>query len=59
MIFALIFALPPDGSVRIESQIKHFTIEDAFPNITCSFWHLLQRTLTNLPFIERVKKRGL
>lgn len=59
MIFALIFAFPPDGSVRVESQIKHFTVEDAFPNTTCSFWHFEHLTLTNLPFIKRVKKKGL
>jgi hypothetical protein len=59
MTFALILAFPPEGSIKTESQIKHFTIEDALPNITCSFWHLLQRTFTNLLFIKMRKETGL
>lgn len=59
MTFALIFAFPPLGSAKMESQIKHFIIEEAFPNIICSFLHFEHLTFTNLPFIKMFKKEGL
>ena len=47
-ILALTLLFPPVGSASILPQTKHVTLEDAFPNITCSFLHLGHLILMNL-----------
>jgi len=47
-ILALIFDFPPLGIAKFVLQTKQFILVDDFPNIICSFLHLLHRTLINL-----------
>src|SRR3989338_5046418 len=44
---ALIFDFPPVGSMRSLLQTRQFTLEDAFPNVICSFLHFGHLTFIN------------